>query len=122
MGEGENMTTLQATGIQRLKVGFRGEVLRPASEAYERARRSWNAMVDRRPALIARCANVSDVGRAVRTARDNGFLLAIRGGGHNIAGNAMVDGGLVIDLSAMRTAVVDSDAVLIADRSMTSPP
>jgi FAD/FMN-containing dehydrogenase len=101
------VTKLQATKIQELKAGFKGEVLLPGTEPYEGARRIWNAMIDRRPAIIARCANKSDAVRAVNFARDNEVLLAIRGGGHNIAGNALCDDGIVIDLSQMRAATVD---------------
>jgi FAD/FMN-containing dehydrogenase len=101
------MSTLPAIRIEKLKVGFRGRVFVPGSDGYEDARTIWNAMIDRRPAIIARCANVSDVVRAIEVARDNGLPVAVRGGGHNIAGNAMVDGGVVIDLSSMRSVLVD---------------
>src|SRR3954454_21121177 len=101
------MTTLQAGKIEELKRGFEGEILLPGDGAYESARKIWNAMIDRRPAVIARCATTSDVVRGVSFARDHGLLLAVRGGGHNIAGSAMVDDGLVIDLSQMKAASVD---------------
>jgi len=101
------MTQLQATKIEELKNSFRGEILLPGSDAYESARKIWNAMIDRHPALIARCATTSDVVHAVNFARDNGLVLAVRGGGHNIAGNAMCDDGIVIDLSQMKAANVD---------------
>ena len=104
------MTTLSGIRIDRLKVGFRGQVFTPGVEGYEGARRIWNAMADRRPALIARCANVADIGRAIDIARDTGLPLAVRGGGHNIAGNAMVDDGIVVDLSSMKSALVDPSA------------
>ena len=87
------MTTLQARKIEELKGGFKGEILLPGDGAYESARKIWNAMIDKRPAVIARCATTSDVVRAVNFARDNGLLLAVRGGGHNIAGNALCDDG-----------------------------
>ncbi|HLN81937.1 MAG TPA: FAD-dependent oxidoreductase, partial [Thermoanaerobaculia bacterium] len=101
------MKNSQPGKIDELKVGFKGEVLLPGDGAYESARKIWNAMIDKHPAVIARCATVSDVVRAVNFARDNGLLLAVRGGGHNIAGNAMCDDGLVIDLSKMKAAQVD---------------
>ena len=101
------MTNLQARKIEELKGGFKGEILFPSDGAYESARKIWNAMIDKRPAVIARCATTSDVVRGVNFARDNGLLLAVRGGGHNIAGNAMCDDGLVIDLSKMKAARVD---------------
>jgi FAD/FMN-containing dehydrogenase len=101
------MTNLQATTIEELKGGFQGEILRPSDGAYDSARKIWNAMIDKRPAVIARCATTSDVVRGVNFARDSGLVLAVRGGGHNIAGNAMCDDGLVIDLSKMKAARVD---------------
>ncbi|MDZ4806433.1 MAG: FAD-binding oxidoreductase [Candidatus Eisenbacteria bacterium] len=101
------MTNLQATLIDGLKEGFSGEILLPSNDAYEGARKIWNAMIDKRPALIVRCATTSDVVRAVNFARENGLLLAVRGGGHNIAGNAICDDGIVIDLSGMKAASVD---------------
>ena len=93
--------------IQALKDGFNGEILLPGDGAYDGARRIWNAMIDRHPAVIARCATTSDVVRGVNFARDNGLLLAVRGGGHNIAGHALCDGGIVIDLSKMKAVRVD---------------
>jgi FAD/FMN-containing dehydrogenase len=104
------MTNLQAGKIEELKGGFKGEILLPRDGGYESARKIWNAMIDKRPAVIARCATTSDVVRGVNFARDNGLLLAVRGGGHNIAGNAMCDDGIVIDLSQMKAASVDPAA------------
>ena len=101
------MTNLQASKIEELKGGFKGEILLPSDGAYDSARQIWNAMIQKRPAVIARCATTSDVVRGVNFARDNRLLLAVRGGGHNIAGNAMCDDGLVIDLSKMKAAQVD---------------
>jgi FAD/FMN-containing dehydrogenase len=98
---------LQAKKVEELKGGLLGEVLLPGSEAYEGARKIWNAMIDKRPALIVRCANTSDVVRAVNFARTETITLAVRGGGHNIAGSALCDAGLVIDLSLMKAARVD---------------
>ena len=104
------MNQLHPTKIEALKGNFSGEVLLPSDDAYEHARKIWNAMIDKHPALIVRCATTSDVVRAVNIARDNGLLLAVRGGGHNIAGNAMCDDGIVIDLSQMKAASVDPGA------------
>jgi FAD/FMN-containing dehydrogenase len=104
------MIRLQATKIEELKRDFKGEVLLPGDGAYESARRIWNAMIDKRPAIIARSATRSDVVRAVNFARDNGLPLAVRGGGHHIAGNALCDDGLVVDLSRMKSARVDPAA------------
>jgi FAD/FMN-containing dehydrogenase len=103
------MTNEPDRKIEELKSGFEGEILLPGDETYESARKIWNAMIDKRPAVIARCVTTSDVVRGVNFARDNGLLLAVRGGGHNIAGNAMCDDGIVIDLSQMKAACVDPD-------------
>lgn len=84
-----------------------GTVLRPGDDDYEGARAVWNAMIDRRPALIARCQAVDDVVRSIRFARERDYPIAVRGGGHNIAGNAVCDGGLVVDLSPMNAIEVD---------------
>ena len=99
---------IDETALQQLREGFRGELLQEDDEGYDPARRVWNAMVDKRPALIARCRGVADVKAAVDFARENDLLLAVRGGGHNVAGKAVCDGGLVIDLSAMRGVRVDA--------------
>jgi FAD/FMN-containing dehydrogenase len=87
-----------------------GEVVVPGDAAYEEARRVHNGMIDRRPALVARCRGTADVQAAVRFARERGLEIAVRGGGHNVAGNAVCDGGLVIDVSAMRSVHVDPRA------------
>lgn len=89
---------------------FRGPLLQPGDEGYDAARRIWNAMIDRRPTLIAQCTGVGDVMRAVDFARRHDLLLAVRGGGHNVAGNAICDDGLVIDLSPMKGIRVDPAA------------
>ena len=100
------MTTLRGN-IDGLTADFKGDILLPGDDGYERARQIWNAMIDKRPAVIARCATTADVVRGVNFARDNRLVLAVRGGGHNIAGNALCDDGLVIDLSMMKAAHVD---------------
>ena len=87
-----------------------GTLLTPESPGYDEARTIWNAMIDRRPGLIVRCDNADDVAAAVRFARAHDLLVAVRGGGHNIAGNAVCDGGLMIDLSPMRQVRVDPAA------------
>ena len=87
--------------------GFRGEVIVPDHHDYDDARAVWNGAVDRRPRLIARCRGTADVAAAVRFARDRDLEIAVRGGGHNVAGTAVCDGGIVIDLSAMRAVSVD---------------
>ena len=84
-----------------------GVLLLPADDGYADARAVWNRMIDRRPALIARCAAVGDVVTAVRFAREHNLLISVKGGGHNVTGHAVCDGGLIIDLSPMREAHVD---------------
>jgi FAD/FMN-containing dehydrogenase len=112
------MTTIQArqtpplvgTDVERLAEAFRGELLLPASPAYDTARRIWNGAIDRHPACIARCTGVADVVAAVRFAREHDLLVAVRSGGHGVAGHAVCDGGLVIDLSPMKGIRVDVQA------------
>ena len=87
--------------------GFRGDVIAPDDDGYDGARAVWNGTVDRRPRLIARCSGTADVAAAVRFARDRDLEIAVRGGGHNVAGTAVCDDGIVIDLSAMRAVTVD---------------
>ncbi len=90
-----------------LRTRFRGALLRPGEEGYDEARRVWNGAIDRRPALIARCAGADDVVAAVRFARDHDLLVSVKGGGHAVAGHAVCDGGLMIDLSLMKAIRVD---------------
>ena len=91
-------------------VGFRGRLIGPEDAGYDEARKIYNAMIDRRPALIARCADADEVARVVGFARDSGLLLAVRGGGHNGAGLGTCDDGVVIDLSALKDIEVDPQA------------
>jgi FAD/FMN-containing dehydrogenase len=93
-----------------IDAALRGEVLLPDSAGYDEARSIWNAMIDRRPGLIVRPSNESDVAAAVNFARTNGLFLAVKGGGHNIAGKALVDGGVVIDFGRMKRVDVDRTA------------
>jgi FAD/FMN-containing dehydrogenase len=93
--------------IDRLRGALRGALLTPESPEYDRARAVWNAMHDRHPGLIARCAGAADVIAAVNFAREHRVALAVRGGGHNVAGSGVCDGGLVIDMSMMRSVRVD---------------
>jgi FAD/FMN-containing dehydrogenase len=95
------------TTADEFKAGLRGQLLSPGDEGYDGARKLWNGMFDRRPALIARCAGAADVIRAVSFARDNRLAVAVRGGGHSFPGHSVCDGGLVIDLSAMKGIRVD---------------
>ncbi|MGH9734116.1 MAG: FAD-binding oxidoreductase [Candidatus Acidiferrales bacterium] len=98
--------------VGRLKADFSGEIIRPSDRQYAKARVVWNAMVDRTPALIARCANVRDVQVAVRAAVAEDILTAVRCGGHSLAGFSSCEDGLVIDLSLMRDVLVDEGARL----------
>jgi hypothetical protein len=96
--------------VEEFKAGLRGRALRPGDDGYEEARRIWNGMFDRRPALIARCAGAADVVRSVNLARQHRVPLAVRGGGHSFPGHSVCDGGLVIDLSTMKGIRVDPEA------------
>jgi hypothetical protein len=102
--------TLQRHPLQQLRGRFRGTLLRPGEEGYDEARRVWNGAIDRRPALIARCAGTDDVRTAVRFARELGLSVAVRGGGHSVLGYGVNDDGIVIDLSQLKTVTVDPGA------------
>ncbi|CAB3954850.1 6-hydroxy-D-nicotine oxidase [Achromobacter insolitus] len=101
------MSKLPANALDDLKASARGQVLGPEDAGYDDARKIWNAMIDRRPAVIFRCAGAADVRRAVDFARDNDLILSVRGGGHNIAGTAVCEGGMMLDLSPMKSVRVD---------------
>jgi len=103
-------TTLQAADLEGLSAALRGRLVLPGEDGYDEARTIWNAMIDRRPGAVVRCAGAADVMRAVRYARDNGLMLSVRAGGHNIAGKAVSDGSLLIDLSPMKSVHVDPAA------------
>jgi FAD/FMN-containing dehydrogenase/predicted ester cyclase len=103
-------TLLADADVEAFVEGFAGDVIRPGDPDYDEARAVWNRVIDKYPALVARCTGVADVIDAVNFARENDLLVAIRGGGHNVAGTAVCDGGLVIDLSRMKGVHVDLDA------------
>ena len=105
---GEN-GVLDGSVIERFRSRLHGELLRAGDEGYEKARRVWNGMIDKHPALIARCFGASDVVNAVAFAREHGLLMSVRGGGHNVAGTAIADDGLVVDLSPMTRIQVDPE-------------
>jgi len=110
-GDGSKAVVDEAA-IKDFAASLRGPLFQPGDEGYDQVRSIWNAMIDRRPALIARCMGVADVQRAVNFAREHGLLTAVRGGGHNIAGNAVCNDGLMIDLSLMKSVRIDPQARL----------
>jgi FAD/FMN-containing dehydrogenase len=108
-GNGKKIPIDGAT-IESFETALRGELLRPGAEGYDTARTIWNAMIDKRPGLIAMCTGTADVLAAVRFAAEHQLLTAVHGIGHNIAGNAVCDGGLMINLSSMKSVRVDPEA------------
>jgi FAD/FMN-containing dehydrogenase len=103
-------TALTPADVARELTGFGGELIGPGDDAYEEARAVYNAMIDKRPALVARCTSPDDVAAAIAFARRQGLPLAVRGGGHNGAGLGTVDDGIVVDLSPIKHVEVDPDA------------
>lgn len=101
---------LNQSTIEKLGQALRGRLIQASDQEYNDLRKVWNGMIDKRPALIAQCAHEDDVVRAVNFARDNNLLVAVRGGGHNVAGFSTCDGGIVIDLSGMKGITVDAAA------------
>ena len=100
-------TVLEASVVEEFKASLRGQLLRQGDNGYDEARQVWNRMIDRKPALIARCAGVADVINGVNFARTHNLLVAVRGGGHSVAGHAVCEDGLMIDLSPMKGIRVD---------------
>ncbi len=96
--------------VEALRGSLGGELLRPGDGGYDEARTIFNGMIDRRPGLIARCTSTGDVAKAVRFGREHGLVVSVRGGGHNVAGNAICDRGLMIDLTPMKGIRVDPGA------------
>jgi FAD/FMN-containing dehydrogenase len=105
--------TVDGEALEAFVAGVRGDVLRPGDEGYDAARAIWNGLIDRRPALIVRCTGAADVVDAVNFAREQNLLLSVKGGGHNVAGNAVNDGGLVIDLSVMNGVHVEPSTGIV---------
>src|SRR5713101_1976153 len=101
------MKTIDGASLGKLRESFRGQLILPEDREYDSSRVVWNAIADRYPAIVARCASVEDVIAAVRFAREHDLVIAVRGGGHSVAGFSTCDGGLVIDLSGMRAVKVD---------------
>ncbi len=111
---------LDAATVEAVAASFAGDLLRRGDAGYDEARRVWNGMIDRHPALIARCASTDDVVRTVDVVRTHDIVMSVRGGGHNAAGGAMCNDGIVIDLSAMHRVDVDADAGTVrADGGVT---
>ena len=106
-GEAPTDRTIDEEALQGFVQGVRGNVLRPGDPGYDDARAIWNGLIDRKPALIVQPTGAADVVDAVNFAREHELLLSIKGGAHNVAGNAVNDDGLVIDLSKMRGVHVD---------------
>ncbi|MEW6411254.1 MAG: FAD-binding oxidoreductase [Candidatus Zixiibacteriota bacterium] len=106
-------TAVQPSFLEELSGSFRGRLLAPGDSGYDEARTIWNGMIDRKPGLIARCTGVADVIAAVNFARENNLLTTIHGGGHNIAGYAVCDDGLMIDLSLMKSVRVEPESRLV---------
>jgi FAD/FMN-containing dehydrogenase len=112
-GQQATELTIDAEAIQGFAEGVRGAVLQPGDQGYDDARAIWNGLIDRRPALIVQCTGAADVVDAVNFAREQGLLLSVKGGGHNVAGNAVNDDGLVIDLSQMRGVRVEQSTQIV---------
>lgn len=103
-------SSLQATRVAAFRRRFSGSLVLPGDDDYHSARRVWNGMIDKRPAIIAYCAKPSDVVESIAFARETGLPIAVRAGGHNIAGKSLCEGGLVIDLSRMRGVAIDPES------------
>jgi hypothetical protein len=103
-------TTIERAALKDFRASLHGTLLEPGEQGYDAARRTWNGMIDKHPALIARCADAGDVARAVTFARERELLVAVRGGGHSFPGYSTCDGGLMIDLSPMSSVRVRADA------------
>ena len=102
--------TAAATIVHQWQGRFQGPLLTASDAGYDSARRIWNGMIDRRPALIARCSSEHDIRTAVKLAKAEGLVVSVRGGGHGVAGTAVCDGGLRIDLSGRKDIRVDPAA------------
>jgi FAD/FMN-containing dehydrogenase len=101
-------SSIDSAAVEALRAGLRGQAILPGQLGYDDARTVWNAMFDRRPAVVVRCLGAADVICSIRFAREHDLALAVKGGGHNIAGSAVCDDGLLIDLSPMRSVWVDT--------------
>jgi FAD/FMN-containing dehydrogenase len=104
------MNTTSARAVDELRSRFRGTIVLPHDPEYDAVRSIWNAMIDRRPAIMARCRSVSDVVNALQFGIEHGYQMSVRGGGHNVAGSCLVDDGLIVDLSLMKGIRIDPGA------------
>src|SRR4029453_18509701 len=107
---GLQMISTGRIDVGRLRRSVDGQVMLPGDDGYDSARALWNAMVDRRPAVVVRCASSADVAAAIEFSRINDLEVGIRCGGHSVLGISVPDGGLLIDLAGLRSVRVDSDA------------
>jgi FAD/FMN-containing dehydrogenase len=110
---GESMaqgTEIDGGAVDELQASFRGELVRPDDAGYDEHRKVWNGSIDRHPGLIARCTGVEDVRAAIRLARSQDLLVAVRGGGHSFPGLSVCDGGMLIDLGPMKGIRMDPEA------------
>jgi FAD/FMN-containing dehydrogenase len=109
----DTTATISDEALATLKASFSGRVIAPGDAAYDEARQVWNSLIDRRPGLIVQARGLADVVAAVRFARSHGLLVSVRGGGHNVSGSAVCDGGIVIDLREMRAVRVDRKTMTV---------
>jgi FAD/FMN-containing dehydrogenase len=100
-------TLIKGSALDQLRSSLRGSLILPDNDFYEQSRKLWNGMIDKKPGLIAKCRGTADVITCVKFAREHAILIAVRGGGHNVAGNALCDGGMVVDMSEMSSVRVD---------------
>jgi FAD/FMN-containing dehydrogenase len=105
----KDMITISKEAIEHLKSKVKGQIVLPNDSRYDEVRKIWNAMIERRPAVVVQCAEPDDVPHGISFARENGLEISIRGAGHNIAGNALCENGLVIDFSTMKNVRVDAE-------------
>jgi FAD binding domain len=109
----DNTAIISDEVLAAFKSAFSGRVLAPGNDGYDEARRVWNSLIDRQPGLIAQARGLADVVQAVTFARTHGLLVSVRGGGHNVSGSAVCDGGMVIDLREMRAVRVDRKTMTV---------
>src|SRR6188508_167819 len=109
----DTTSTISDDVLAAFKTSFSGRVIVPGDDAYDVARKVWNSLIDRRPGLIAQARGLADVVAATVFARTHGLLVSVRGGGHNVSGSAVCDGGIVIDLREMRTVRVDRKTMTV---------